>query len=125
MISLKLSFAYSAFELFCAPSFLAQIPSAAEHGTSYPAEFSFKNAAKPVVLHIAKNANADDDTLEIAQNHICLNLSDNSIALIRHYSALIAAHGLPFSKEMPDITVLPHNRDVSFIVYADEQQNPD
>ena len=125
MISLKLSFVYSAFELFCAPSFLAQIPSAVEHGTSYPAEFSFKNAAKPVVLHIAKNANADDDTLEIAQNHICLNLSDNSIALIRHYSALIAAHGLPFSKEMPDITVLPHNRDVSFIVYADEQQNPD
>jgi hypothetical protein len=116
MISLKLSFAYSAFELFCDPSFLAQIPSTAEHGASYPVEFSFRNAETPAVLPIARNFDDDDDTLEIAPNHVCLNISDNSINLIRHYHALIAEHGLPFSKEMPDITVLPHNRSVSFII---------
>ena len=58
----------------------------------------------------------DDDCFQITEDNLFLSISSDTYSLFQYSSDYIKKYGLPFSTELNDLTLLPKNKTLSFII---------
>lgn len=114
MVYIKINLAYHSITLHCTPLFLYEILNANNFfiGEIY---LNINKKCKNAFLHLSVNDD-DDDCLQIIEDNLFLSISSDTYSLFQYSSDCIKKYGLPFSTELNDLTLLPKNKTLSFII---------
>ena len=114
MVYIKINLAYHSITLHCTPLFLDEILNS---NNSFIGEIylNMNKKCKNAFLHLSVNDD-DDDCLQIIEDNLFLSISSDIYSLFQYSSDYIKKYGLPFSTELSDLTLLPKNKTLSFII---------